>query len=93
MSQELDKLIEEAADALTAAGASEVYLFGSAASGRLRGHADIDLAVSGLPRERFFRAMGEAWDIVGRPVDLVDLDLSNPFTRYLKKSGELRRVR
>ena len=53
---------------------------------------DIDLAVSGLPPEKFFRAMGRARCILRRPLDLVDLDELNPFTTYLKESGELKRV-
>lgn len=81
-----------AAEALREQGATEVYLFGSAASGRLRGSSDIDLAVSGLPPERFFRAIGVAADLLGRPLSLVDLDEDTPFTRYLRAHGGLQRV-
>lgn len=84
--------IEKAVAALKAAGAREVYLFGSAAKGTLREYSDVDLAVSGLPPEVFFRAMAAAHDALGRPLDLIDLDHENPFTRYLKEEGELRRV-
>lgn len=72
--------------------AREVYLFGSASKGVLRDDSDIDLAVSGLPPEKFFKAMGQASDILQRNIDLVDLDEVNPFTRYLKEEGELQRV-
>jgi predicted nucleotidyltransferase len=81
-----------AAAALRAAGAREVYVFGSASKGKLRPGSDVDLAVSGLPPEVFFRAMGKASRAVGRPVDLVDLDEDSLFTRYLKEEGELKRV-
>jgi predicted nucleotidyltransferase len=54
--------------------------------------SDIDLAVAGLPPECFFKAVGLARRVLKRPVDLVDLDESNPFTDYLKESGELQRV-
>jgi predicted nucleotidyltransferase len=84
--------IKRAAAALRDAGAREVYVFGSAATGRLRTDSDVDLAVSGLPPERFFRAMGIAWDELGRPLDLVDLDDETPFTRYLREEGELQLV-
>ena len=84
--------IHEAAQALKANGAREVYLFGSAATEEYREESDIDLAVSGLPPERFFKAMGAARRILRKPLDLVDLDEDNPFTRYLKNEGELRRV-
>jgi predicted nucleotidyltransferase len=89
---DLSELIAAAAAALKAAGAREVYVFGSAAKGSLRENSDVDLAVSGLPPEVFFRAMGAAHDALNRPLDLVDLDRDNPFTRYLKRKGELVRV-
>jgi len=92
METELAPLIEKAAAALKAAGAREVYLFGSVSRGRLRPDSDVDIAVSGLPPEVFFQAMGKASRAVGRPVDLIDLDVENPFTRYLKEQGRLQRV-
>jgi hypothetical protein len=36
--------------------------------------------------------MAKASRALGRPIDLIDLDEDNPFTRYLKKEGELQRV-
>jgi len=92
MTADMKARIREAAAALKAAGARKVYLFGSAATGTLREGSDIDLAVSGLPPEKFFKAMGIAGDILERPLDLVDLDEDNPFTRYLKEEKELVRV-
>jgi predicted nucleotidyltransferase len=92
MAQEIDSLIEQAAVALRAAGAREVYVFGSAAKGIMHEGSDVDLAVAGLPPAAFFRAMAAASDALRRPLDLVDLDEDNPFTRYLKRHGELRRV-
>ena len=92
MQAELARRVHEAAEALKAAGAREVYLFGSAAQGTLREDSDVDLAVVGLPPERFFFAMADANRILGRPLDLVDLDEANPFTRYLREEGELVRV-
>ena len=92
MTTETAKLIERAAAALKAFGANEVYLFGSLVDGTIREDSDVDLAVSGLPPERFFHAMSEAADILQRPLDLVDLDEDNLFTSYLKKKGKLQRV-
>lgn len=92
MTESMKARISQAAAALKAAGAREVYLFGSAAVGTVREGSDIDLAVSGLPPEKFFKAMGVAEDILQRPLDLVDLDEDNPFTRYLKEEKELVRV-
>ncbi len=67
-------------------------MFGSAAKGKLREGSDVDMAVTGLPPEAFFPAMAAAHDVLRRPLDLVDLDEDNPFTRYLKEEGKLRRV-
>jgi predicted nucleotidyltransferase len=92
MTDEMNLLVEKATTALKAVGAKEVYVFGSAAHGPLRENSDVDMAVSGLPPEVFFRAMAKASRALGRPIDLIDLDEDNPFTRYLKKEGELQRV-
>jgi predicted nucleotidyltransferase len=92
MSDEMRQLIERAALILKAAGAREVYLFGSAARGQMREDSDVDLAVSGLPPELFYRAGAEAEDALGRPLDLIDLDEITPFTQYLKAESELLRV-
>jgi len=92
MTDEMRKLIEKAAVALKEAGAREVYLFGSQARGDIHEESDIDLAVSGLPPDKYFKAMGDAGDILRRPIDLIDLDEVNPFTRYLIEEKELRRI-
>lgn len=89
---EFGGLVDKAVMALKAAGAREVYLFGSAAKGTLGENSDVDMAVSGLPPEVFFRAMARASRALGRPLDLINLDRDNPFTRFLKVEGELRRV-
>ena len=89
---EVTRRISEAAAALRVSGAKEVYLFGSAAGRGFAESSDVDLAVSGLPPDLFFRAMSRAAKVLGRPLDLVDLDEDTPFTRYLRHEGELRRV-
>ena len=89
---ELQQAITQAAAILKAAGADEVYLFGSTVEGPVRPDSDIDLAVSGLPPARFFQAMGQTMFVLPRSLDLVDLDVDTPFTRYLKQKGKLHRV-
>lgn len=84
--------VEAAAKILLAAGATEVFVFGSLAQGKARPESDLDIAVRGLPPERFFKAMSEVTFAVSRPFDLIDLDEENPFTEYLEKEGELLRV-
>jgi len=92
MKKNFHKAIQAAAAALKEFGAREVYVFGSTAGGTMREDSDIDLAVSGLPPEVFFRAMARASGALGRELDLIDLDEDTPFTRYLKEEGELERV-
>jgi len=92
MSASIRIQIQKATAVLKAAGAREVYVFGSAAIEKMRSDSDVDIAVSGLPPEVFFRAISDAERALGRPLDLIDLDEDNPFTRYLKSEGELLRV-
>ena len=77
---------------LKSSGAKTVYVFGSAAKGTMRNDSDVDLAVSGLPPQNFFKALSAASSILDQPIHLIDLDEVTPFTRYLKEEGELRRV-
>jgi predicted nucleotidyltransferase len=92
MTEDMQKLLERAAAVLKQFGAREVYVFGSAASDTMREDSDVDLAVVGLPPRVFIRAMGEAGRVLGRPLDLLDLDEDSLFTRYLKRKGKLQRV-
>ena len=92
MSDSLAERIKRAAEVLKSYGAEEVYVFGSAVTGDLRRDSDVDMAVTDLETGTFFRAMGDAADVVGRPVDLVDLSKPTALARYLKRSGGLKRV-
>ena len=77
---------------LKSAGSQEVYVFGSAAHGDIDQANDIDLAISGLPPELFFKVMGQVQMAVSKQIDLIDLDEDNAFTRYLKEENELVRI-
>jgi len=92
MSDDLQKAVNRAAAILKAAGAAEIYLFGSAATGDEHSESDIDLAVSGLAPDRFYAALGQLLLASSQPVDLVDLDIDTPFSRYLRRKGKLLRV-
>jgi predicted nucleotidyltransferase len=70
-------------------GASQVLIFGSAVKDELRPDSDIDMAVSGLPPRVYFSAVSQASRLIGRSVDLVDLDDHTPLVKYLLDSGEL----
>ncbi len=51
---------------LKGAGAKTVYVFGSAARGTMLSHSDVDIAVSGLPPENFFKALSAASGLLDR---------------------------
>jgi uncharacterized protein len=89
---EITALIQKASNVLKTFGATDVFLFGSFAKKTFRKDSDIDLAVSGIPTEKFFEAMGRAEDILQREIDLIDLDEKNPFVEFLKSHGELLHV-
>jgi predicted nucleotidyltransferase len=92
VSTETSILIQRAAAELRSAGAREVYIFGSAAKGTDDTACDLDLAVSGLPPSVFYPMGARVSDLIGRSVDLVDLDVNTPFTGYLRSENELVRV-
>jgi uncharacterized protein len=92
MTTSMKKKIARAAAAFKEYGAKEVYIFGSLAEGTFTRHSDIDMAVAGLPPKVFFAAMGEAHQLLRRPLDLINLDDGSLFSEYLKKEGLLSRV-
>jgi predicted nucleotidyltransferase len=59
---------------LREAGALRILLFGSLAEERARPDSDLDLAVGGLPADRYFAALAEAMRLAACPVDLVRLE-------------------
>ena len=67
-------------------GAKRVLLFGSSADPERAG-ADIDLAVEGVPPEKFFEFYGELLFSLSKPVDLVDLSADSKFCRLVRRDG------
>ena len=60
-------------------GARRVWLFGSVALGRRQdARSDIDLAVEGLPGDLFYRMVSELDQLLGCPVDLVEVETASP---------------
>lgn len=90
--EDLEKDISLAAEILMQVGCKEVYLFGSIAEGSFSRGSDIDLAIVGLPKERFFAAYGRILTSVRRHVDLVGLDYDHDFGKRLREVGTLSRV-
>jgi predicted nucleotidyltransferase len=84
--------LEKAIALLKEYGAREVYLFGSMARGDADERSDWDLAVRGLPPERYFTALGSLLESMTRSVDLVDLDETTTFAAHIGAKAELTRV-
>jgi len=73
-------------------GCEEIYLYGSIAEDRFDEESDIDLAVKGIPSGEFFRVLGRLMLELDHPVDLVDLENDEDFSRFLKEEEELIRA-
>ena len=80
--------VDIAVDILKAAGCRECYIFGSIADGVADENSDIDIAICGLPPERFFIVYGQ---MPGR-IDLIDLDDGSRFSSRLRRRGAMVRV-
>lgn len=81
--------IDRAVEILKKAGCTQVYLFGSAATGQSGPNSDIDLAIRGCPKGRFFFLLGQLMLELNHPVDLISLDTHDAFAHYLEQQGEL----
>ncbi len=84
--------IRRAIKILREEGCSEVFLFGSGATGQVRKESDVDLAIRGCPRGKFFHLVGRLQIELDHPVDLVNLDFADAFAQHLEKEGPLVRV-
>jgi predicted nucleotidyltransferase len=87
-----EKDIDRAVQILKEAGCTEIYLFGSVATGETHAKSDIDLAVRGCPPDRYFQTLGRLMMALDHPVDLVALDSADPFAQFLQEKGRLRRI-
>ena len=92
ISESYQKNIRRAVEILQGAGCTDIFLFGSLATGKARDRSDIDLAIRGCPKGAFFHLLGRLLLELDYPVDLVNLDRQDAFARYLEKEGELLRV-
>jgi len=86
------KDVNRAVEILKEAGCSNVFLFGSLVTGNICSGTDIDLAVRGCPKGKFFQLLGKLMLELDHPVDLVNLDRQDAFSRYLDKEGGLLQI-
>lgn len=84
-------ILPEAVAILKKHGAKRVILFGSLCrEGRFHRGSDIDLAVEGLPPQKFFRAGADLMMALDWPVDLKPLEEIDDFFReMIIKQGEV----
>ena len=73
-------------------GAREVYLYGSVPDGRSHQGSDLDIAIVGLPKERFFAAYGALMMQLEHSVDLIGLDYANEVSEGIRRRGDVLRV-
>lgn len=81
--------IYKAVQILREAGCTDIFLFGSLATGKNKVASDIDLAIRGCPKGKFFHLLGLLLLELNHPVDLIRLDSQDAFARYLEQEGEL----
>ena len=73
------KLAKEAAKLLKIQfGATQVILFGSLLTNKFHETSDIDLAVNGLPENRYFQAVGYLLGLGEFEFDLVEISQAHP---------------
>jgi predicted nucleotidyltransferase len=63
-----------------------VWLFGSAVQDESQA-GDIDLAVEGLPVDKFFDFYAKLFFALPKPVDLVDLSQNPPIASIIREKG------
>ena len=81
--------IDKAIKILKAEGCTEVYLFGSLAEGRFNEGSDIDLAVKGCPKGKYYKILGKLLMELNHSVDLIDLDKKTDFVKHIEQEGAL----
>ena len=77
---------------LKSVGCTDIYLFGSAAEGTASELSDLDIAVRGIPRGKFFAVYGEVLTRSSRPVDLVNLDMQKRFARRILANPGVKQI-
>ena len=91
-SKPIQEDIDAVVEYLKSIGCSEIYLFGSVAAGVDSESSDLDIAVRGIPADRFFAVYGQVLCRSSRPVDLVELDLQATLGQQILSTSHVRRV-
>ncbi len=73
-------------------GFARAYVFGSLTKkDRFRKTSDVDVAVEGLPDEKYFTFMAELSDLLGREVDVIQIEKHHLKNRILEDGLEWKR--
>ena len=86
------KDVDKAISYLKEMGCTEIYVFGSVVTGKANSFSDLDIAVRGIPANKFFQIYGELMFLLEHQIDLVDLQLQEKFGKILLQSDEMLRV-
>ncbi len=65
-----------------------VYLFGSSLEDN-RYYNDIDIAVSGIAPDKFFKFYSELSRKLSKPIDIIDLSDKTPFSKVIQIEGKI----
>jgi predicted nucleotidyltransferase len=86
------KDIEKAISILKEIGFKELFIFGSLVNNKFYDKSDIDLAVKGIPDDKFFYAIGKLDMELDHKVDLINLDKKSDFNDLILRSKELLKI-
>lgn len=86
------KDIRRAVKILKESGCTDIFLFGSLGEGKIREDSDIDIAIRGCPRGKFFYLLSKLLLTLDHSVDLVNLDSQDAFARHLEKERRIIQV-
>ena len=84
--------IETAKIILKDEGCSSIYLFGSLVTGKFHDESDIDMGVSGLSSDKFFKVYSRLDSALKKKIDLVDFDEKKDFFNLLCRIEEVVKV-
>lgn len=84
--------IQIAYSILLAEGCKSVYLLGSLLTGNYDEFSDIDLGITGLPPEKFYKVYSKLELAMKTNVDLIDFDESKDMFNLLSEIGEVEEI-
>ncbi|MDZ7360782.1 MAG: nucleotidyltransferase domain-containing protein [candidate division KSB1 bacterium] len=90
--QTLRQLLRALPQLATRYGFERAYVFGSLAKkGRFRNNSDVDIAVEGLTDEKYFKFMAALYDLLGREVDVIQIERHHLKERIIETGIEWRK--